>query len=120
MARTTGNRPPRPRGHARDEAGGQPAPAGPPAAAAGNGPRGARYLFLLREGATDAALARLREVTGVEFANTANERKGYVAPDELGGRGLVLDRLGVAVVALTPDQLSAFDTLPENGPVLML
>src|SRR3954453_6448912 len=117
MARSQG-RPAKPKGQRDAEepaarAATPPEPAGNQVSTGG----GARYLFLLREGTIDEAIRLIQSRTGLAFTTTADAPEGPFALDQPGSSGLVLDKLGVAIATLVPDQVAHFDDLDKDGPI---
>jgi subtilisin family serine protease len=59
-----------------------------------------RQLLVFRPGELQAGARALRDKAGVATVSTAEAKEGFIPPDELDGKGLVLDKLGIAVVEL--------------------
>ncbi|WP_026425523.1 S8 family serine peptidase [Actinokineospora inagensis] len=76
-----------------------------------------RYLVLLEDDAAAAGTRELNRIAGIRVASTAEAAAtDFPAPD-----GVVLHRLGVAVVDADPDQVSALSrAVDEPGPIAAL
>ena len=78
-----------------------------------------RYLVLLEDDSVAAGTRALNRIAGIEVASTADAAGPGV--DFQGAGGLVLDRLGVAVVDADPDQADALArAATESGPIAAL
>ncbi|GLZ37327.1 S8 family serine peptidase [Actinokineospora sp. NBRC 105648] len=73
-----------------------------------------RYLVLLADDAVAAGTRALNRIAGIRATSTAEA----ASSDFADAGGLVLDRLGVAVVAADPDQVAALTAAAaESGPI---
>jgi subtilisin family serine protease len=79
-----------------------------------------RYLVLLREDGAAEGVRLLTERTGRRLLSTADLPEAELPDEDFTEVGLFLDRLALAVVPLTEDQLRGLDAEPGRGPILMM
>jgi subtilisin family serine protease len=75
-----------------------------------------RHLLLLEEDAGTAAAKQLRQVAGLRVARTGQARGGLLSVEETRESDAVIyDRLGVAVVAASRDQVEQLGVVASDG-----
>jgi subtilisin family serine protease len=73
-----------------------------------------RFLVVFQPEGTRAAVRALRDKAGIATVSTA-DTEGYIPPQELGNRQLVLSRLGVAILSADPDQVRRVSLASEDS-----
>src|SRR5947209_15894825 len=79
-----------------------------------------KYLVLLREDAVDAGVSALSDAVGVSVVNAAEFDEGAVEGDQLAeAEAVVFDKIGVAVVDVSPEQTQALGTAAAEAEAIL-
>jgi subtilisin len=82
-------------------------------------PNTARQLVLFNAGAVHSAVAVLRKCAGVRLALSSEYHSSRHAPRLVVGEGLLLERLGAALIVSDPDRSAALRKLVRRGMLHM-